>query len=167
MNLRVILSLVLAAGISTAVAAEEELKPVTLKHLENYQAEALEMNKSKLPMLLTFVADYCPYCETVKEEFLKPMLRSGDYGDRVVMRQLDITSGEEIVLVNGKKQYASDFAEEHKVIVTPTVLFLDAEGKELNERLVGITTVDYYGGFLDEGINASLEALGNPIRTVP
>lgn len=167
MKLKVILSLVLATGISTAVVAEEELKPVTLKHLENYQTEALEMKKNKLPMLLTFVADYCHYCEIVKEEFLKPMLRSGDYGDRVLLRQLDITSGEEIMLVNGKKQYAGDFAEEHKVIVTPTVLFLDAEGTEISERLVGVTTVDYYGGFLDEGINASLEALGNPIRTVP
>jgi hypothetical protein len=39
------------------------------------------------------------------------------------------------------------------------VVFLNHQGKELAERLIGITTRDFYGGFLDEAIEESLHRL--------
>jgi hypothetical protein len=44
------------------------------------------------------------------------------------------------------------------------MLFLGPDGKELSERLVGINTVEMFGGLVDDAIEVSLHKLrgGNP-----
>ena len=45
-----------------------------------------------VPVVL-FSASHCGYCTIIKEEFLKPMLLSGDYVDKVLIRKLVIDGG--------------------------------------------------------------------------
>ena len=43
--------------------------------------------------------------------------------------------------------------------MTPTLLFVDSQGRELAERMVGVTTLEFYGGYLDQAIDASSDKL--------
>jgi hypothetical protein len=45
------------------------------------------------------------------------------------------------------------------VSLTPTLLFLDADGNEISERLVGIWSEDFYGGFIDNRIDQARQGL--------
>jgi len=45
------------------------------------------------------------------------------------------------------------------VSLTPTLLFLNADGEEMSEKLVGIWSEDYYGGFIDNRIDEARNKL--------
>ena len=45
------------------------------------------------------------------------------------------------------------------VKVAPTVLFLGKDGREVAPRLVGGTTSDFYGAYLDERIRVAQTAI--------
>lgn len=115
--------------------------------------------KRRLPIMLVFSADYCHYCRLLEEEFLKPMLISGDYDDKVIIRVVDISGLDEIRDFNGALVSADTFATGQGVFVTPTVKFLDDRGRDLVPKMVGITTIDFYGWYLDEAIESSLARL--------
>jgi hypothetical protein len=48
------------------------------------------------------------------------------------------------------------FTSEHGIRMVPTVMLFDKNGKQLGKPLVGLTTVDYYGYYLDQAIDAAL-----------
>ena len=50
-----------------------------------------------------FGTDECPYCKLLKEDFLIPMLISGDYTDKVILREAHIAAGAIITDFSGKK----------------------------------------------------------------
>jgi len=154
-RLRRLLGLLL---ISSLVQAET-LPEVNIPELKNLQQDAYQANKQKLPLLIMFSAEHCPFCVTVKEEFLKPMLRSGHYVDRVLIRRVELDSRQVLRGFNGEKLPIRKLASRYKVFVTPTLVFIDAQGRELTGPLVGITNVYYYGGYLDEAIDTALNAV--------
>ena len=45
--------------------------------------------------------------------------------------------------------------------MTPTLLFVDGSGQELTERMVGVTTLDFYGGYLDLALDRARANLSN------
>ncbi|HET6599527.1 MAG TPA: hypothetical protein VFG60_06155, partial [Burkholderiaceae bacterium] len=44
--------------------------------------------------------------------------------------------------------------------LAPTVLFFDARGREIAERLVGAGLPDFYGAYLDQRLQAARAELG-------
>ena len=140
----------------TAVQAEI-LPYVKVREATDLQAVGQEARVRKLPILIMFSMQGCQYCDVVREEFLKPMLRSGDYEDRVIMLELYSDSHAQLRDFNGQLISASELTHRYKAGFAPTVVFLDSQGNEQAERLIGITTLDFYGGFLDEAIDESLQ----------
>ena len=120
--------------------------------------------KRDLPVLLMFSADGCPYCERVEEDFLKPMLISGDYTNKVLIRMVKVDDAGDVTDFDGRRMSMDDFARRYQVRVTPTVVFLDAHGHQLAQRLIGISTPDFYGGDLDNAIDHSLALLHGHTR---
>lgn len=143
-------TLCLSAG--QTVAANEP----ALTALSDLRQDAKQAEAHKLPILVFYSASYCSYCSIVKEEFLKPMLKSGDYTDKVIIRVVEIDGDKDVRDLNGKLVDAGDYAIDHNVSLTPTLTFINANDKELAPRLVGVTTLDFYGGYLDDAIDASL-----------
>ena len=129
--------------------------------LQRDGAHALEQH---LPILLAFSADECSYCEMLEEDFLEPMLLSGDYRDKIIIRKLILDNGSSVIDFNGKAIDATRLSNHYRVFVTPTILFVDANGKELAERMVGINTPELYGGYLDVCIETALLGIRNPDR---
>lgn len=112
-----------------------------------------------IPLLLMFSQEDCPFCLKLTEEILEPMLISGDYTDRVLIRELMIDGNQDIVDFSGYSIDPRAVFSRYLLYVTPSILLLDKQGKELAERQIGINTVDYYGYYLDEAIDQALNTI--------
>ena len=129
---------------------------VEIPSLSNLQTDAQISEHQQLPIVVLFSASYCGFCSIVKDEFLRPMLISGEYTNKAMIRVIEIDSSDDLMDLNGQSVSAEDFAELHNISLTPTLAFFDAQGNELAPRMVGVTTVDFYGGYLDQAIDTSL-----------
>jgi thioredoxin-related protein len=116
----------------------------------------------QLPILLAFSAEDCSYCELLEEDFLQPMLLSGEYRDRVIIRKLMLDNGSYVADFSGRQTAASRLSDHYRVFVTPTILFVDGNGTELAERMVGINTPELFGGYLDACVETALAGIRNP-----
>lgn len=152
-NTLILLALILWASLIAAAP------PVQVETTRDLQADARLARDKGVPLLVMFSAPYCEYCERMEEEFLRPMLISGDYAHRVLIRKLSLSPGARIEDFDGRRIYAEEIATRYRVWVTPTVLFLGADGDELTERLVGLSTPDFFGGYLDQAIESAGAAL--------
>jgi hypothetical protein len=105
-------------------------------YARNLQKDAkLAAQKNGL-VLVMFSGEYCGYCEQVLNEFLIPMSRNPDYQKKLVMRRVDNTGFTTVRDFGGA-------VRDHR--------------KFTSEQGVGmLTTVDYYGYYLDEAIDAAL-----------
>ncbi len=128
------------------------------------QQDARSSAHSDRPIMLVFAARYCHYCELLEEEILRPMLLSGDYEQQVIMRKLLVDSDLPIEDFDGHQRKPAELSRRYGIKVTPTVLFVDAAGNELAERMVGINTVEMYGGYLDAAIEEARGKLVNRKR---
>ncbi len=111
------------------------------------------------PLLLEFSALACEYCRLLETEVLNPTLLNRDYDKRVLMRKLLIDRPVRIRGFDGNRISAEQLAQKYRVYVTPTLLFVDAQGVELAERMVGVTTLDFYGGYLDNALDDARQKL--------
>ncbi|HKJ76964.1 MAG TPA: thioredoxin fold domain-containing protein, partial [Gammaproteobacteria bacterium] len=137
---------------ATSWAGEPAAVEVT--SVRDFQALGQRAEARDLPILLMFSSPFCSYCELVQEDFLEPMLRSGDYDDRVLIAKVQMVVGSrKITDFQGESITIDALAARYDVGLTPTVVFLDSEGHALAENLEGITTTAYYGGYLDDGID--------------
>lgn len=138
------------------VAWADQGTPTYVEESQNLEADARLARSQTLPILLSFSSEHCGYCELLEEDFLKPMLISGTYQDKILIRKVVIDSGRQLVDFDGSTVGSDQLANRYRVRVTPTVLFVDAHGQELAERMVGINTPEFYGGYLDQNIDTAL-----------
>jgi len=129
---------------------------------DNLQEDGRRAIARQLPILLAFSADDCSYCELLEEDFLQPMLLSGEYQDRVIIRKLILDNGSYVMDFSGRQTEATRLSDHYRVFVTPTILFVDGHGRELAERMVGINTPELFGGYLDACIETALAGIRDP-----
>lgn len=126
----------------------------------NLHLESLEAGRGCKPLLLEFAAISCSYCHLLETEVLNPTLLNHDYGRRVLMRKLTIDSAAPLTDFDGAGQVSAEqLASRYKIHMTPTLVFVDSRGREIAERMVGVTTLEFYGGYLDMALDAAREAL--------
>ncbi len=122
--------------------------------------EAARMAIEGLPLMLLVSQQHCPYCVRIKEEILGPMVKSGEYADRVLIRELFIDAGSRVRDFAGREREGAAVADDYGVDLTPTLLFLDARGRELSKRLVGLYTVEMFPFYVE----AALEEASRKMR---
>lgn len=103
-------------------------------------------------VLLVFVGPDCSYCETALNDFLIPMSGNADYLAKVVMRKVEASGFRGLRDFQGRKVSHRKFAGDIGARLTPTVMIFDGDGRKLAKPVVGITTLDYYGYYLDQAI---------------
>lgn len=118
----------------------------------DFQNLSSEMKKKSLGMVLMFHAEHCPYCTLMDNEILSPMIKSGDYTNKVLIRKLQFDEARDIKDFTGKVMEPSDFGAKYDITVTPTLVFLDSEGNEKAKKMIGINTVEFFGAYLDNEI---------------
>ncbi|WP_126454993.1 thioredoxin family protein [Sulfuriflexus mobilis] len=141
----------LAVALNTGRA--DEINPSQPADFQRLSHEAVD---KKLPILVLFSSSDCDYCTVVIEEFINPILISGDYTDKVIIRVVDIDDGENVRDFTGRLVDSDTFATRYGIELTPTIVFLDARGHEISQRIMGLGTIDLYGGYLDAAIDDSL-----------
>lgn len=151
----VTVTLLLLSGILANTAAAE---PRINSDRDMFANQQLASDK-QIPVMLMFSAEECPYCEILESEVLRPMLISGDYGHKVLIRRFMIDDGGNIRDFDGKMIDNYEFVSRYNIFVTPTLVFLDANGQELAERIIGVNTLELFAGRVDDAILASLNSL--------
>lgn len=149
------LLLALLLAVTTLAVAGRASVPVA----RDLAADGRLAAERRLPILLVVAASDCAYCIQLEEDFLIPMLISGDYDDRVIIRKIEIDQANLLRDFDGRLVTTSELADRYRASLTPTLLFLDPQGRELVERMVGLTTPDFFGGYLDQAIDAARENL--------
>lgn len=125
---------------------------VDVPPLSDLRADLLEAKALNVPILLLIHSQGCTYCHYVMEDHLRPMVLSGQYKKRALIRQLAADDALDLVDASGKHISARDFARSLQVRFYPTVVFLDAEGKPMKERLIGVANIDLYGTQLENAL---------------
>jgi thioredoxin-related protein len=140
-----------------------------LQYATDLAQDAIQARQKQVPILILFSSSYCSYCTTIREDFLKPMLKNDEYNNKVIIRVVSIDTGSDLRDFDGGMIDPDTLAHMHNVFVTPTVKLFGPNGETLVPDLVGLTTVDYYGGYLDAAIDESLAQLrsGNKVALKP
>lgn len=109
--------------------------------------------RTKRPILILFSREGCPYCIQIKREILKPMLISGNYTEKIIIREIILDPTATLIDFNGSAIKASELTDKYSVEITPTLLFLGPDGNELAERIVGINTIELFSYYVDQAID--------------
>lgn len=130
-----------------------------LEETSDFYSLGEDAGERDLPILVMFSQTNCTYCVILEEQYLRPMLKSGEYKDKVIIRKVSIDSFDMLRHFDGSKIDASDFAGNYRAYVTPTMVFLDRNGKELTKRLMGVGTEGFFANEIDKAIDHSLRRL--------
>jgi len=130
---------------------------VSMRQVSDLRQEAEVMRAGKLLLVLEFASEDCPYCHKLEKLFLLPMQRNAGYDDKILVRSISLDAGQTVIGFDGRSVATNEFAASYGVSLTPTLLFLNADGSEVSERLVGIWSEDFYGGFIDSRIDTARE----------
>ena len=153
------LLLVLLLPALILAAAAVSARSVSMLPVTDIRHEAGVLRDENLVLVLEFASDDCPYCRKLEALFLLPMQRNADYDDKILIRSISMSDYDTVVDFDGKALTTNEFAARYEVDLTPTLLFLNADGEEMSERLVGIWSEDFYGGFIDNRIDEARSRL--------
>ena len=126
--------------------------------VSNLQQDGRESDQSGKPIMVFYMSNSCPYCEEVRELYLEPMYREGEFRDSLIMRMVDIDGGDSMRDFSGKRTDHISFASAQGTSFTPVIKFYDSTGKELVPEMLGYLP-DFYLGFLEGSIRSSIDKL--------
>ncbi len=138
--------------------SSENVESALIKE-NNFQQLSKEMKEKNLGLVLMLHAEHCPYCILMENEILSPMIKSGEYDKKVIIRKLQIDEARDVVDFSGKTVEPSDISGKYNAFVTPTLVFLDHQGNERIKQMVGINTVEMFGAYLDIEIDKLAQEL--------
>lgn len=144
--------------LSTGSYASENIESALIEE-NDFQALSKTMKEKNLGLVLMLHAEHCPYCILMENEILSPMIKSGEYDKKVLIRKLQIDEARDVIDFSGKTVEPSDISGKYKAFVTPTLVFLDHQGNERIEQMVGINTVEIFGAYLDIEIDKLTQEL--------
>ena len=131
--------------------------PITLAH--NLHEDGKRVIDNKSPILLLFTAEYCHYCDEVKASVFNLIVADPAYRDRMLLREVRIDANLYLVGFGGDVTSHRSFSKTRGIRIVPTLEFLDGAGTPISPPLVGAGIPDYYGAYVDNGIEQSLRTL--------
>lgn len=144
---------ILAWGLGAPAAS---LAAGGLVHAKNFRTDGALAAKRQVPILVVFTTPTCPYCDTVKHDYLVPMHKDRANRSRVIIRELTVNSDGALIGFDGKPTTEAAFAAAAKVFVVPTVMVFDPRGEPVGDPIVGLLIPDFYFGYLTAAIEEGL-----------
>ena len=130
----------------------------------NLQQLGQQATRNKIPIVLMFSADWCEFCDILKNEVLVPMGTNPEYEGRIAYFRIIHIDRADLPLVDfrGRATNHQAFAERFNVDLTPTVWIVDGQGQALTEPLIGLPggTVETYSETLFARLETALKKLG-------
>ncbi len=138
-----------------------------LKALEKYEIKKTEnlsliikANQQQTKVIILYVSSsFCRHCKKLEKEILLPMLKSGDYNNTALLRKFVLDSKKPVINFNNQLQSPKSIMRQYKVKITPTLLFLDKNGKQLSDAIVGYSNDEFFWYYLDMAIEKSNQQL--------
>jgi thioredoxin-related protein len=131
----------------------KSIKKEELLTLTNLQHVNVKSKTNCTPIVIMVSQFSCAYCDKLKKFVFIPIIRSREFTDKAVFRELLIDPNEMILDENGHEILGAKFAKKYiDNILTPTVLFLDSSGNELAERIIGIGNIDFYESYFEQSL---------------
>lgn len=118
-------------------------------------AEAAQASKGGGPLVVLYSRKDCPYCETVRRDYLAPLAADPKFRGRVVVRQVNQDSQEALTDFQGKTTSHAAFAAQEKIRLVPVVAFYGPGGRQLAEAIVGTRLPDFYLAYLENAVDQS------------
>lgn len=135
------------------IARVAELPPA-----KDLAADARASTKGRLPILLFFDREDCPFCERALREYLVPFARE-EWKGRALFRQIAIDRSLPVRDFDGTVTTHKAIAARYGIVFSPTVLVTDGRGKPLAEPIVGLTTIDFYGAYVQNALATGVRKL--------
>jgi thioredoxin-related protein len=160
---RGIIAFVFCAFVAAMFAHSQELDPSSreweriLPVAIDLKADGEKARAEKKPILLFFNLSGCHFCRFSLRTAVVPMFRDPKFRDAMEFRQITIDDGKRLIDFDGRKISTHDFAEQRKSTFTPTVMMVDGNGKQIGESIVGIASIDFYSGYVEELAKTAIE----------
>ena len=144
-----------AGAVALPVPARAE---TSLPAARDLRASVARAARHGQPLVLMFSLPDCSYCEQVRRNTYRWLLRDG-----VDVQQLDMLPGYHLRDLDGRETNGEALAARYHVSLAPTVLFLGPGGHEIGERLVGAGEPDFYEAFVDRALQQAREHLKSQV----
>lgn len=146
--------LIVACALLAAAPAAAQLKAA-----DDLAQVAAEARAKRVPVLIAFMQESCPYCAIARRDHLLPLQASPQWRERVLIREVETDRSTPLRDFTGAATTHRDFAKSHKVRRVPTLIIFDAEGKPVGQPLTGLLTRDFYQIYIEQAIEAGLEKM--------
>jgi thioredoxin-related protein len=137
---------------------EEPPETAAIPELNSFADVAVSARNTGRPILVEFSTPWCRYCEALEQQVLKPLLLHGKYREQIIVKKLNVNTYSSVVGFDGKQYGTDEISRMYNVDLYPTLVFFDADGDEVSQRIVGITVLEYLGDELDKAIEKALQA---------
>ena len=124
--------------------------------------DGIAATRRSTPLVLLFTLPNCTYCHAVRRNYLAPLMR-GEGGRRYIVREIVIDGERNAIGLDGKAASHRALALRFNAPFGPTVLFVDASGKDLAAPLIGGDTAGMYGAYLDARLTAARKQLSSSV----
>jgi len=118
-----------------------------------------QSRQTGLPIILVFSAENCSHCERLEEDVLRPMLFSGELKNQGLLRKYRVDGAVSIRDFQGRSRDAEDYSILRDVEFTPTIQFVDSEGRQIVPPIIGYQTPDLFQAYFRESISVSRKIL--------
>ena len=118
-----------------------------------------ESDLRKIPVVLFFSSVHCEYCGLVRDEFLNYLSTDPAFMNKLLLREVRMDSIRPLLDFSRQSISHAAFTEQRAIELVPTIQFTDGVGDILVEDIVGVTTLGYYGAYLEQAIEQSLNIL--------
>lgn len=115
--------------------------------------------QQEIPVIIFVSRDACPYCRTLRDKVLQPMLTANKFEHRAILVEVNLDRAEKLTGFDNSETTAGAFAKHYGAEITPTLLFLNAEGQEISKRRVGISNLEFYGHYLHQSIDKATDVI--------
>ena len=108
--------------------------------------------QQRIPIIVMVDQEDCPYCDRVEGEFFSAIFAGGEFENAAIFGKISLDDSESIVTQDRGVISTQEFLRPFFADFTPTILFLDSQANQLVEKMVGLSTPDYYGYYLEKAI---------------
>jgi thioredoxin-related protein len=117
---------------------------------------AAEAGSKRVPVLIAFVQESCPYCAIARRDYLLPLQTDPKWQHRVLIREIDVNRNTPVRDFSGAATTQRAFARSHEARRVPTLIVFDADGNRVGPPIVGLLSEDFYRLYIEQGIEAGL-----------
>lgn len=143
-----------------AACVDESKQPTRLITLaDSFVTDAGLSTERGLPVVVFVSQHGCRFCAALRKQVLLPMIRAGELADRAIFRELSLDAGFTVTDFDGNDIAGRNFADRYAAVVTPTLLFLDARGVEIADKIVGIGNIEFYSFYFNRALESARSEL--------